>query len=181
MRSKNLFMAVSQSSHVRVTSENLGQFPVLQVLEGTDDWVLWIFVIPSFSTLSRSKNPFFSFSKPACLEDFGNPGQLTVSPVLEGTDDWVLQIFVIVPQLHVDRKLTWIFKVTWTWLLFGTARIGTLDLENVKNEEIITIPKTQSSVPSRPCKTGSWPGFSRSLEHSSFVKLREMDSSTKKT
>ena len=30
-------MAVSQSSHVRVTSENLGQLPVLQVLEGTDD------------------------------------------------------------------------------------------------------------------------------------------------
>ena len=27
--------------------ENPGQLPVLQVLEGTDDWVLWIFVISS--------------------------------------------------------------------------------------------------------------------------------------
>ena len=79
-------MAVSQGYHVRVTSENQVNFRFLQVLEGTDDWVLWIFVIPSFSTFSRSKNPFFSFSKPAFLEDFRNPGQLTVSQVLEGTD-----------------------------------------------------------------------------------------------
>ena len=30
--------------------ENPGQLPVLQVLEGTDDWVSWIFVISSLST-----------------------------------------------------------------------------------------------------------------------------------
>ena len=30
--------------------KNLGQLSVLQVLEGTDDWVSWIFVIPSFSS-----------------------------------------------------------------------------------------------------------------------------------
>ena len=40
--------------------KNLGQLPVLQVLEGTDDWVSRIFVIPSFSTFSRSKNSFFT-------------------------------------------------------------------------------------------------------------------------
>ena len=39
--------------------ENPGQLPVLQVLEGTDDWVLWIFVISSLPTFSRSRNPFF--------------------------------------------------------------------------------------------------------------------------
>ena len=32
--------------------ENPGQLPVLQVLEGTDDWVLWIFVISSLPTFS---------------------------------------------------------------------------------------------------------------------------------
>ena len=34
--------------------ENKGQLPVLQKLEGTDGWVLWIFVISSFFTFSRS-------------------------------------------------------------------------------------------------------------------------------
>ena len=38
--------------------ENPGQLPDSQVLEGTDDFVLWIFVISSFSTFSRSRNPF---------------------------------------------------------------------------------------------------------------------------
>ena len=43
--------------------ENPGQLPVLQVLEGNDDWVLWIFVISQFSTCSRSRNPFFAVSR----------------------------------------------------------------------------------------------------------------------
>ena len=43
--------------------ENRGQLPVSQVLEGTDDWVLWIFVISSFPTFSRSRNPFFAVSQ----------------------------------------------------------------------------------------------------------------------
>ena len=42
--------------------ENPGQLPVLQVLEGTDDWVLWIFVMSSFPTVLRSRNPFLSVS-----------------------------------------------------------------------------------------------------------------------
>ena len=40
--------------------ENPGQLPVLQVLEGTDDWVVWIFVISSLHTFSGSKNPFLA-------------------------------------------------------------------------------------------------------------------------
>ena len=36
--------------------ENPGQLPVLQVLEGTDDWVLWIFVISSLPNLIASWN-----------------------------------------------------------------------------------------------------------------------------
>ena len=40
--------------------ENPGQLPVLQVFEGTDDWVLWIFVISSLHTFSGSRNPFLA-------------------------------------------------------------------------------------------------------------------------
>ena len=61
--------------------ENPDQLPVSQVLGGTDDRVSCIFVIPSFSTLSRSRI-FHSSSKLACLEDFENSGQPTVSQVL---------------------------------------------------------------------------------------------------
>ena len=39
--------------------ENQGQLPVLGVLYGTVDWVLWISVICSFLTLSMSRNLFF--------------------------------------------------------------------------------------------------------------------------
>ena len=43
--------------------ENPGQLPVLQELEGTDGWVLWIFVISSFPTFSRSRNLFLEVSQ----------------------------------------------------------------------------------------------------------------------
>ena len=43
--------------------ENPGQLPVLQVLEGTADWVLWIFLISSLPTFSGSRNPFFIVSR----------------------------------------------------------------------------------------------------------------------
>ena len=38
--------------------ETLGQLPVLQELEGTDNLVLCIFVISSLPTFSRSRNLF---------------------------------------------------------------------------------------------------------------------------
>ena len=43
--------------------ENPGQLPVLQELEGTDGWVLWIFVISSFPTFSKSMNLFLVVSQ----------------------------------------------------------------------------------------------------------------------
>ena len=58
---------------------------------------------------------------------------------------------------------------------------GYIDLENVCNEEITKIHKTQSSVPSSTCKTGSWSRFSRSSEHGSSDKLPKMDFLTPKT
>ena len=39
--------------------ENSGQLPVLQVLEGTDDWVSWIFVI-FYSLHFRGRGIHFS-------------------------------------------------------------------------------------------------------------------------
>ena len=45
------------------TLENKSQLPVLQELEGTDGWVLWIFVISSFPTFSRSRNLFLVVSQ----------------------------------------------------------------------------------------------------------------------
>ena len=43
--------------------ENPGQLPVLQELESTDGFVLWIFVISSFPTFSRSRNLFIEVSQ----------------------------------------------------------------------------------------------------------------------
>ena len=41
--------------------KNLGQLPVQEVLRGTDDFVLWIFIISSVFMFSRSRNPFLTF------------------------------------------------------------------------------------------------------------------------
>ena len=60
---KNLFFVVSHGRYVRVTSKNPSQLPVMQELEGTDGWVLWIFVISSFPTSSKSRNLFLVVSK----------------------------------------------------------------------------------------------------------------------
>ena len=40
-----------------------GQLPVLQELEGTDDWVLWIFVISLLRTFSMPRNLFLVISQ----------------------------------------------------------------------------------------------------------------------
>ena len=62
-RSRNPFFRSFTKLPCLGNFENPGQLPVLQVLEGTDDWVLWIFVILSFPTFSRSRNPFFAVSQ----------------------------------------------------------------------------------------------------------------------
>ena len=57
------FLAVSQTYRVRETFENLGQIPVLQVREGTDDWVLWIFAIFSLATCLMSINKYIAVTQ----------------------------------------------------------------------------------------------------------------------
>ena len=47
--------------------KNSGQFPVSQVPEGTDDWVLWIFVISPSPTCLESRNPFPAVSQSNCV------------------------------------------------------------------------------------------------------------------
>ena len=67
-----------------------GQLPVLQELEGTDGWVLWIFVNSLFPTFSRSRNLFSrSFTKLPCSGDLENPCQLPVS------EDWYSKVLSI--------------------------------------------------------------------------------------
>jgi hypothetical protein len=80
------------------------------------------------------------------------------------------------PRAPVKPEVDQDFRSHSSMLYGDTAENGFL--ENVENDEITKIHKTQSSVPSSTCKTGSWLGFSRSPEHGSFVKLRKMDSLT---
>ena len=104
--------------------ENLGQLPVLQVLEGTDDLVLWIFVFSSLPTFSGSGNPFFhSFTELPCSDDFKNPGQLPILQVLEGTDDWVLRIFVISSILTFSGSRNPFFIVSRSYPVWMTSKI----------------------------------------------------------
>ena len=74
-----------------------------------------------------------------------------------------------------------VFEVTQGRWLSRNVSNGFLDLENITSREIPKIHKTESSVPLRPSWTGSWPRFSRSLEHGSSVGMPAMDSSTSKT
>ena len=59
--SRNPFLTFLLSHHVSGDLENLGQLPVQEVLRGTDDFVLWIFIISSVFMFSRSRNPFLTF------------------------------------------------------------------------------------------------------------------------
>ena len=74
--------------------ENPGRLPVLQELEGTDDWILRIFVIFFIPyVLEEVKESIYrSFPKLPVLGDLENPGQLPVSVVLLGIVDWVFDV-----------------------------------------------------------------------------------------
>ena len=72
-------------------------------------------------------------------------------------------------------------KTVETVKTFETTKNRFIDIENVRNEKVTEIHKTQSTVPWSTSETGSLPGFSRSPEHGSFVKLREIDSLASKT
>ena len=59
--------------------ENPSQLPVLQILKGTDDWVLLIFEISSFPTSFEVEESIFrNFAKLLCSGNPENPGQLPV-------------------------------------------------------------------------------------------------------
>ena len=96
-----------------MTSKIQANFRFLQVLEGTDDCVLWIFVISSLHTFSRSRNPFFivSLSYPVWITS-KIQANFRFLQVLEGTDDCVLWIFVISSLHTFSRSRNPFFIVT---------------------------------------------------------------------
>ena len=59
--SRNPFLTFLLSHHVSSDLKNLGKLPVPEVLRGTDDFVLWIFIISLVFMFSRSRNPFQTF------------------------------------------------------------------------------------------------------------------------
>ena len=61
LMSRNPFLTFLLSHHVSGDLENLSQLPVQEVLRGTDDFVLWIFIISSVFMFSRSRNSFLTF------------------------------------------------------------------------------------------------------------------------
>ena len=79
------------------------------------------------------------------------------------------------PEVDLDFRGHPNMGALWNW------ENGFLDLKNVGNEETTKIHETQSSVLSSTCQTESWPGFSRSPKHGSFVKPPKLDSLTRKT
>ena len=84
--------------------ENPGQLPVLQVFEGTDDWVLWIFV-HYIRFNSGSRNPFFIVSR-------SYPVWMTSKNQINFRFCRCSRVLMI-KDLQ-NRKLTWIFEVIQT-------------------------------------------------------------------
>ena len=61
LMSRNPFLTFLLSHHVSGDLGNLSQLPVQEVLRGTDDFVLWIFIISSVFMFSGSRNPLLTF------------------------------------------------------------------------------------------------------------------------
>ena len=85
------------------------------------------------------------------------------------------------PRIPTKQEVDLDFRGHSRERLCKTTKNRFLDIEIVKIVEITEIHKTKSTVPWSTSETGSWPGFSRSLEHGSFVTPRKIDSSISKT
>ena len=104
--------------------ENLGQLPVSEELQGTDDWVLWISVISSFLTFSMSRNLFIVVSHGLfCSGDLENSSQLPVLQELKGTDDWVLWIFKISLFFTLSRSRNLLLAVSQSYHVWVNSKI----------------------------------------------------------
>ena len=104
--------------------ENPDQLPVWHVLEGIDDWVLWIFVISLLTYVFGVKKSIFgSLTELPCSGDLENPDQLPVLHVLEGTDDWVLWIFVISSLHTFSGSRNPFFIVPRSYVVWMTSKI----------------------------------------------------------
>ena len=105
--------------------ENLGQLPVLQVLEGTDDCMGLMDFRNFFTTyvFGVEKSIFGSSTELSCSGNLENPGQLPVLQVLEGTDDCVLLIFVISSLHTFSGSRNPFFIVSRSYVVWMTSKI----------------------------------------------------------
>ena len=119
--------------------ENPSQLPVLLELEGTDVWVLWIFVISFISYIFKVNESISrSFTKLPESGDLKHPGQLPVSEVLKGTVDWVLWISVISSFLTFSMSRNLFFVVSHCCSVRVTSKIQ-VNFWFCRNSRVLTI------------------------------------------
>ena len=103
--------------------KNRGPLPVQKVLDGSDDFVLWIFTISQYLCF-RGQGIHFWYSYWATVfGDLENRGQLPVQKVLDGSDDFVLWIFTISSVFMFSRSRNLLLTFPLSCLCSG-------DLEN---------------------------------------------------
>ena len=143
-RSRNPFLTFLLSYYVSGDLENLGQLSVQEVLIGTDDFVLWIFIISSVFMFSMSRNPFLSIpAELPCSGDLDFRGhskllshhgiqarifwplsQLSkIQEVLTGTDDFVLWIFTISSVFMFSRSRNPFLTFLLSYHVWVTSKI----------------------------------------------------------
>ena len=120
--------------------ENLSQLPVLLELKGTDGWVLWIFVISSFPTFSKSINLFLVVS-----QSYQNRATSKIQVnfrfrryVLTGTVDWVLWISVNSSFLTFSMSRILFFVVSHCCSVLVTSTIQ-VNFWFCRNSRVLTI------------------------------------------
>ena len=181
--------------------ENPGQLPVQEVLEGTDDCVLWIFEISSLFMFSRLGNPFlilllsyyvrispkiqvnFRYRRYwwFCLMNFWNFFSIYVFEVKESivgipTDLPCSSDLENLGQLPAQEGIRGTDdSVLW---IFG---ISLLVMFSRTRNPLLTFLLSYLFWVTSKTRTGSWPRFVRSPEHGSSVEMSKLGCLTSKT
>ena len=182
--------------------ENPGQLPVQVVLEGTDDFVLWIFTISSVFMFSGSRNPLpifltsyhvrmtskiqvnFRFRRYwwFCLISFWNFFTVYVFEVEESIDDIPTELTCLgdlknLGQLPIQEVL----RDTDDCVLWNFIISQLYMFSRTRNPLLTFLLSYLLWVTSKTSSTVRWPRFSRLPEHGSSVGILEMNSLTSKT
>ena len=115
----------------------------------------------SFSTFSRSRNPFFIVSQSYYVQS--TPRKSNFISMI----NWI----------NVDLVF-WGYRNMVAW---WNCKNSFLDPENVGNKEITKIHKSQSSIPSSTCETGKFLVFQGYPNIVAWWNCKKMDSLTPKT